>query len=181
VFFLLKEVEMTVDSKTMDDSLAVWPSPKVKENYEKIRAAETNYGTVEDQKAQPFITLYYKFLHKIFYFIRETKDMSGVLGERGKHDLYSNVYRRIHDLYYRNDKLFDRICLTRCKDEDWPVMKVKILRELNEILSIIDKAIVMRLIMIQRLNTSQNPLGIFDNLCSDTRMLIADQIKKDIC
>lgn len=166
---------MTVNSRTMDESLAVWPSSKVKEEYEKMRASETNYGTVADQKARPFSTLYYKFLYKIFYLIRETKDMSGVLGERGKDTLYGEVYRRLHTLmYFRGE--FDKI--RACKDEDWPVMKVKIIDTLNEVLEIIDKAILQRLIIINRLQTFSKPLGILDNLCPDTRALIADQIKE---
>ena len=168
---------MTVNSRTMDESLAVWPSSKVKEEYEKTRASETNYGTVEDQKAHPFLTLYYKFLYKIFYLIRETKDMSGVVGERGKHTLYGEVYRRLHSLmYFRGD--FDKI--RNCKDADWPFMKEKIIKELNEVLLILDKAVVTRLEIINRLQTSSNSLGIFDNLCPDTRLIIADLIKKDI-
>lgn len=164
---------MTVDSRTMDDSLAVWPSQKVKEEYEKTRLAETNYGTVADQKARPFWTLYYKFLYKIFYLIRETKDMSGVLGERGTDTLYGEVYRRLHTLmYFRGE--FDKI--RSCRDKDWPDMKVAIMKELQEVLDIIDKALVQRLIIIKRLSSSKC-LGAFDNLCPDTRAIIAEQIK----
>ncbi len=168
---------MIVDSRTIDESLAVWPTEKIKEEFEKARITDIRqYGTFEDQKLRPFTTLYYKFLYKIIYLIRETKDMSGVLGERGQHKLYGEVYRRLYSLYMYNN-VFGK--LIHCSDVDWPSMKAKIMEVFSEVLFIMERAMVTRLLLIKRLQTSK-PLGQFDELCPDVRLLIAGNIMDDM-